>query len=41
MTMDVEGGFNNIDTSLLVDILKYKSCDNEIVKWIDRGMSAQ
>ena len=41
MTMDVEGGFDNIKTDLLVEILKYKSCDNEIVKWIDRWMTAR
>jgi len=32
MTMDVEGGFDNIKTDLLVEILKYKSCNNEIIK---------
>ena len=41
MTMDVEGGFDNIRTDLLIDILRYKSCDIEIVKWIDRWMSAR
>jgi len=39
-TMDVEGGFDNIKTDLLVNILKYKSCNNELVRWIDRWMSA-
>jgi len=36
MTMDVEGGFNNIDTALLADILIYKSCDRFLVSWIMR-----
>jgi len=41
ITMDVECGFDNIKTNLLVDILRHKSCDNEIVKWINRWMSAR
>jgi len=36
MTMDVEGGFNNIDTALLAHILVYRSCDKSLVSWIVR-----
>ena len=36
MTMDVEGGFDNINTELLADILRYRSCDGLLVSWIMR-----
>ena len=36
MTMDVEEGFDNIDTALLADILTYKSCNRFFVSWIMR-----
>ena len=36
MPMDVEGGFDNIDTALLADILVYRSCDMSLVSWIVR-----
>jgi len=41
MTMDVEGGFDNNKTELVIDKLRNKSCNEEIVKWIDRWLSAR
>ena len=36
MTMDIAGGFDNIDRELLKDILTYRGCDANLVEWVGR-----
>jgi len=39
MTMDMEGGFNNVDIDTLSDILVYRGCDRELIDWSRRWAS--
>ena len=41
MTMDVKGGFNNINTDMLLDIMMADSLNHEILMWVKRWLSGR